>query len=599
MHTPLPLRDLWARQIVCETVAADIGNLMSGDDAKSRRMQTALEALLAGQGPGPNLGETHSLGPDTKVCIVGAGIAGLYIALILDDLKIPNLSYEILEADSRTGGRVYTHRFSTQPNDYYDVGAMRFPQIASMERVFDLARRVNVPLTKYYLHGENCPSLFNDICLIGDSTSTADPFRVGQAHGGRVPDRVAANATLLLEDTFRQYKMELHRDFSVGFQRLLKADMFSTREVLRKGIPGVGAEKFDFASIQWMETLNTATGLFNQSFTESIMDSFEFDNPLGDVEWFCVSGGSSMLTDRMVDAIEGSRTRIQLGKEVTSVSVDGQGLLAVQCVGEKSARSGYATVFATAPLGCLQRMDLSTLGLHPCQRDALRCLHYDMSVKVGIEFRRAWWTTNCNIRSGGEAASDLPSRTCVYPSYGLDGDPDQPAVLLASYTWAQDAARIAALIDPREPKGPNSRLMRLVLGDLARLHHPNITLDEIQDLYLDHHAFSWTNAPFSCGAFAMFGPGQFSNLYPYLIRPAADGKFHIVGEAASAHHGWLVGALNSAYMAVYKFLFRYKLWEYIEKLERNWGTVFEMDTHDGYFHLQNALGRLSSAAGDI
>jgi heterodisulfide reductase subunit A-like polyferredoxin len=43
-----------------------------------------------------------------KVGIIGAGVAGLYSALLLESLGI---DYEILEANSRIGGRIYTHRF--------------------------------------------------------------------------------------------------------------------------------------------------------------------------------------------------------------------------------------------------------------------------------------------------------------------------------------------------------------------------------------------------------------------------------------------------------------------------------------------------------
>jgi threonine dehydrogenase-like Zn-dependent dehydrogenase len=66
---------------------------------------------------------------DLTVGIVGAGISGLYTALILQSLGI---KYEILEANpKRIGGRLYTHYFS-DPNaegneskhDYYDIGAM-------------------------------------------------------------------------------------------------------------------------------------------------------------------------------------------------------------------------------------------------------------------------------------------------------------------------------------------------------------------------------------------------------------------------------------------------------------------------------------------
>lgn len=72
--------------------------------------------------------------------------------MILDALNIPNLTYEILEGSNRVGGRVYTHHFSKETHDYYDVsglvflrrdrvtdtfiqvGAMRFPKIPIMEK---------------------------------------------------------------------------------------------------------------------------------------------------------------------------------------------------------------------------------------------------------------------------------------------------------------------------------------------------------------------------------------------------------------------------------------------------------------------------------
>ena len=79
----------------------------------------------------------------TKVCIVGAGMSGLYSALILDHLGVP---YDILEAADRPGGRILTHYFSTREHDYYDIGAMRFPNIPPMERyvMTSVARKMMV-----------------------------------------------------------------------------------------------------------------------------------------------------------------------------------------------------------------------------------------------------------------------------------------------------------------------------------------------------------------------------------------------------------------------------------------------------------------------
>jgi NADPH-dependent 2,4-dienoyl-CoA reductase/sulfur reductase-like enzyme len=69
--------------------------------------------------------------PLGKVCIVGAGAAGVYMAWMLSYLGI---EYDLFEASDRIGGRVYTHTFAEDSecaHNYVDVGAMRVPNIAS------------------------------------------------------------------------------------------------------------------------------------------------------------------------------------------------------------------------------------------------------------------------------------------------------------------------------------------------------------------------------------------------------------------------------------------------------------------------------------
>ena len=44
-------------------------------------------------------------------------------------------------------------------------------------------------------------------------------------------------------------------------------------------------------------------------------------------------------------------------------------------------------------------------------------------------------------------------------------------------------------------------------------------------------------------------------MYPWIVRN--HGKHIIIGEAASAHHAWVVGALESAVRGVYQFLFQH------------------------------------------
>ncbi|KAI0410483.1 FAD/NAD(P)-binding domain-containing protein [Xylaria grammica] len=521
-----------------------------------------------------------------KVCIVGAGIAGLYIAMILDKLGI---TYDILEANSRVGGRVYTHKFSENPHDYCDIGAMRFPKIPIMNRTFDLFARTDMPLMPYYLKGQNTRDLFND--HFSDERS-CDPFHVSIESGGDVPNDVVDNVSNIIDEAFRPYKEELAKCFSQGFDKLMAADDFSTREFFRRGGPDGQQKHYDFPSILWMETMTTSTNLFDQAFSESVMDSLDFDYP-GSPEWYCIKGGSSLLSNAMNAKLN---QKAETGKRVESISIDrtpgkGDANMSVKCANEPNPRSGYCTVFATPALGCLARMDLRSLELHPSQKDAIRSLHYDDSVKVALKFTYPWWIVDCGITQGGIASTDLPLRTCVYPSYNIGDDKDKPAVLLASYTWAQDADRMGSLVNSND----ETELVELILRDLARLHEGRgVTYDGIKNSFTGvYKAYSWSQDPAAAGAFALFGPGQFKNLYPYLTRPAADSKFHIVGEAASAHHAWIVGALNSAYTAVYRFLYRFKLWDAIRALEKDWGKVEELESgQNGTVHLQVMLGKL-------
>jgi protoporphyrinogen oxidase len=83
------------------------------------------------------------VGCPLKVGIIGAGCAGLFTTLIFDHLNEKyglQVEYEILESNSeeRLRGRLFSYYFKNVQNpgkhDYYDAGAMRFPEINIMQR---------------------------------------------------------------------------------------------------------------------------------------------------------------------------------------------------------------------------------------------------------------------------------------------------------------------------------------------------------------------------------------------------------------------------------------------------------------------------------
>lgn len=92
--------------------------------------------------PGKDHGAT--LPPDPpytgRICIVGAGACGLYLAMMLKYLDYGKV--DILEASDRVGGRLFTYPRpgDTAAHSYYDVGAMRIPDIPWMQHVLEFAR---------------------------------------------------------------------------------------------------------------------------------------------------------------------------------------------------------------------------------------------------------------------------------------------------------------------------------------------------------------------------------------------------------------------------------------------------------------------------
>jgi len=161
-------------------------------------------------------------------------------------------------------------------------------------------------------------------------------------------------------------------------------------------------------------------------------------------------------------------------------------------------------------------------------------------------------------------------------------------------------------IPSKSPEGEED-LLRLILYNLARLHtltEPKETYDKrckekleaITELYGTHPAYAWSKDPHAAGAFALFSPGQFSTLIPYLMRPVADSRFVIIGEAASANHAWIVGALDSAVRGLTQILTGLGLDAKVEEMEKEFGKSAVLGTEQ--LDKQISLGRLGQDALD-
>ena len=164
----------------------------------------------------------------------------------------------------------------------------------------------------------------------------------------------------------------------------------------------------------------------------------------------------------------------------------------------------------------------------PKQR-AIRQLHYDASAKIFMQFRRRFWEEDENIFGGG-THTDLPLRAVYYPDHGRETG---RGVLLASYTWGEDAQRWGSL-------SPADRIQQ-ALENLIQIHPQAEREFEVGASYM------WHDDEFAGGAFALFDPEQQTTLYPYIVAP--EGRVHFAGEHASLEHAWIQGAIESGLRA--------------------------------------------------
>ncbi|KAK6526016.1 hypothetical protein TWF281_011057 [Arthrobotrys megalospora] len=620
-----------------------------------------------------------------NVGIIGGGVSGLYAGRLFDWLnqhlsahprsggpKNENLEFEfkILEAANRVGGRIYTHHFSPGNHDYYDVGAMRFPDTEIMKRTSDPFADVGLFRTEQEVvaaKSKSCETYFNDIqhhkvkheeahlqetkkkkeARLNmkseeqdveklksyaeireavkrarkaaknpnqDSDSSKDIFFISTKNYGDVPYAyIELGAENLLEYAFGPFKYLMKYNFYVGYQALMRYEEYSVREFLSKIC------KFDFYTINWLETLDSATGWFNLALSEAVLESFTFNSPQvylnpdenghehnheisPKAQWYCVEGGTGEVIRRLNDKVSGEPeyNRVVIGMKLNKDAPENE-KMEVYLKDSHEPRK-YHSVINTTTLGCAARMDLKNVGLQTGQKSAIRMLRYSASTKIGVKFTDPWWTQKpFVINEGGVASSDLYSaRMCVYPSYNINDPPNRPAVLLASYCWGQDAERVGSMIKKTSPDGEEV-LRDCLLRDLARLHHDpkappernmgyDYVLAMIRTKYITHHAYDWNHDSFVSGAFAMFGPGQYRKMMPHLQRPAAEGRLHFVGEATSNHHAWIVGALESSLRAVCHILIKIGHWDLVDKIFEEWEKL--PGYNKNIFFWQHVLGLL-------
>ncbi|CAG8714893.1 6655_t:CDS:1, partial [Racocetra persica] len=185
---------------------------------------------------------------------------------------------------------------------------------------------------------------------------------------------------------------------------------------------------------------------------------------------------------------------------------------------------------------------------------AIREINYGLAAKIFLQFKSRFWektpseiganptTSNVGI-VGGITHTDLPIRILVYPSYYTNISVDDRAVLLASYTWGNDAEKYGQYSDEER--------FELTLKDLATIHGDIVYKEWIPGKE-NNIAQYWPTDRTSGGAYADYSVAQLGSLMASMMRP--EESIHWAGEHTDIHCAWIVASLNSAVRVVKEIL---------------------------------------------
>jgi monoamine oxidase len=481
-----------------EDILDQLDSMPSEPDASAAPIdRETLATPMAGLEPRP--------GPGKRVIVIGAGIAGLVAAF---ELARQGHDPLVLEAQHRVGGRVYTLR-DFAPGLYAEAGAMRIPRVHDLTlaycRLFGLRLRPFVmgnPKSLVYIGGQRMTA----------AEAAADPDRLGFEVAEHERGRSYSD---LWEEATRDLRDAVARDEEAAWDEIVRQyDQYSLREFLV-------ARGFSEGAIEMYGVMNFVESDMNNAVVEELRE--DLGRAFEDMQE--IVGGMDLLPRAFYAQIP---DRIRFGAEVHAIDQDPDGVTVhfKTEAGRYSERGDYAIV--AIPFSVLRQIEVLRPFSHEKQK-AIRQLNYSASTKILFQVRERIWEQDDGIL-GGATVTDLPIRRMNYPT----PDPTtKRGVLLASYTWSQDAARWGAMDD-------ETRLEE-ALDDVAKIH-PGIR--EVYEVGASH---AWYDDRYANGAFALFAPEQQTQLQAAITGP--EGRIHFAGEHCSLYHAWIQGALESGIRA--------------------------------------------------
>jgi monoamine oxidase len=463
-----------------------------------------------------------------RVTIIGAGIAGLVAAY---ELERRGHLVEILEGSGRIGGRIHTHRFHSWPDaPLVELGAMRIPvkHRRTMQYVarLELADKVRPFGTLFSDADSYCMTSAGYLRARDAAKRLANDFRLS------LPDRRYSDETIcfgawlaVLGDAIApsDFRESLRDEFRL--ELLDHIDQYDLSPFIR----GDHKDQFDahaFFAVH-PEVRTSGNGRLNR-FLDDVLSETGPD-------LVRLEGGMDQIVRRLAGRIRGP---ITCGQEVVGIdSCEDHVTVAVRG-GDHIVTRCCDHVLCTIPFSVLRGLRLR--GLSDDKMAVIHDARYWSATKIAFHCREPFWESD-GISGGASFCGGRIRQTYYCP---VDGDPDDGAALLASYTIGADADALDRL--------PSAVRNAVVLQELGKMHpellRPGMVMDAV--------SLTWGRYWWSQGA-ACVRWGRATTDCERERRRAArpEHRLFFAGEHCSSTTAWIEGAIESALKAVHEIQF--------------------------------------------
>ncbi|URT69135.1 flavin monoamine oxidase family protein [Cytobacillus firmus] len=452
-----------------------------------------------------------------KIIVVGAGMSGLVAASLLKDA---GHDVTVLEATQRVGGRIFTMREPFMDDLYLDVGAMRIPHIHPLvlEYIKKFRLKVNefrntTPQDLIFANGikTNRTAYKKNPDMLG--------YPVAPHEKGKTAEELLMMAIKPVADFINQNPAQNWNTVVREFDRYPMSFFLRYNPVGPSLSPG---------ALESIKVLLGLEGFPELSFPAILRELLPLFTP--DIHFYEIEGGNDKLPNAFLPQL---KQDLYFGYQMTKIVQDHQQVTihASHTLSQRPLAVTGDLAIITIPFSLLSFVEV--VPRHSFSHNkwkAIRELHYVSSTKIGLQFKKRFWEREG--LQGGKLMTDLPIRFAAYPSHliGSSGS----GVIMASYTWEDDTLSWDNLKEGDR--------IRNALDNLAVVHG-----NQVYGHFLTGASHSWSQYPFSGGAFSMFKPSQETELYPSI--PVPEGRVHFAGEHTSTAPGWIEGAIQSGIRA--------------------------------------------------